>query len=1072
MSLNKNRNVGLMDSPRTESLQESQWMQQVTEAVRQGLGQQGDEKQKWLTWDDLEENKIVVPAPGQGGGYLPGEGGGGTEPPDMSPPNPLLNLEARGGMTAIRILWDDPNIHYYYRVEVHKSATDDLGEAFLVGTTQGNIFQDVVGSDETTWYYWARVIKQVGSTTIEGPWNKTQGTPAAASSDPDWILKDLEGKIDDSHLNDRLSDDIDKIPRIDGEVSDIEDNIKDIEKGVDDIEDSIKKIDVDLDGIGDSIRDINVDISTLETGLNTETEERQSEDESIYKRIDTNVARIGDNAAAIINESETRVTEDEALARSITTLKSEVDDNSAAIQTESETRATEDEALASQITTLKAEVGDNSAAIQSESEVRASEDEVLAKRIDTNIVNIGDNTAAIVVESETRATEDEVLAKQITTLGAEVGDNATAIERESEVRATEDEALAKEITTLQAEVDGNTAAIQSESQVRATEDEVLAKRIDTQTARVDDNAAAIQTESETRATEDEALARQITTLAAEVDDNSAAIQSESEVRASEDEVLASRITTMQAEVDGNKASIQTESEVRASEDEVLAKRIDTQVVRIDDNAAAIQSESEVRATEDEALAKSITLLTAEVGDNRAAIQTESETRATEDEALASQITQLEAEVDGNFAGIRDEMQVIISDSKKLATRVGTVELDLDETKGAIEQQFKVFEDEFENIRAEYTVKLDVDGYVGGFGLVNSGGVITALWRVDVFGIGSPGSDDLVFAVDAEEGRVVMDGAYIKTASINSAQIGELDVDRIVGGTADFVEANIREGSITNLKIGNVIQSNNYAAGKSGWLINKGGKAEFHDIYARGHIEGSIIRGSVIEGGLLIQSDIQITTPTEADRGAGTTRYLSLVTSRELTATRTGSARSLKSTVLALVSANYTAEGYEEYGDGDAKEPVWKNFDRYLKYNINPELIFTIKSDNAYMTNTTFAFNIEINTVNSSNNENRIYNGSVITITTSNATNTWVYGTFSGGTYRAFIRRQSWMLDDGTIVYTYHLDNAEVTFSPLPNMRMSGNNLKGVIAVVSLASSTRDTIKVNSVTIKDTLSKYV
>lgn len=46
---------------------------------------------------------------------------------------------------------------------------------------------------------------------------------------------------------------------------------------------------------------------------------------------------------------------------------------------------------------------------------------------------------------------------------------------------------------------------------------------------------------------------------------------------------------------------------------------------------------------------------------------------------------------------------------------------------------------------------------------------------------------------------------------------------------------IEDGSITNAKIGNVIQSNNYAAGKSGWIINKNGYAEFQNIKARGEI---------------------------------------------------------------------------------------------------------------------------------------------------------------------------------------------------------------------------------------------
>ncbi|HJF26275.1 MAG TPA: phage tail protein [Proteus mirabilis] len=49
---------------------------------------------------------------------------------------------------------------------------------------------------------------------------------------------------------------------------------------------------------------------------------------------------------------------------------------------------------------------------------------------------------------------------------------------------------------------------------------------------------------------------------------------------------------------------------------------------------------------------------------------------------------------------------------------------------------------------------------------------------------------------------------------------------------------IEDGSITNAKIGNVIQSNNYVAGKSGWIINKNGLAEFQNIKARGEIEAT------------------------------------------------------------------------------------------------------------------------------------------------------------------------------------------------------------------------------------------
>ncbi|MBS3829795.1 phage tail tip fiber protein [Proteus mirabilis] len=49
---------------------------------------------------------------------------------------------------------------------------------------------------------------------------------------------------------------------------------------------------------------------------------------------------------------------------------------------------------------------------------------------------------------------------------------------------------------------------------------------------------------------------------------------------------------------------------------------------------------------------------------------------------------------------------------------------------------------------------------------------------------------------------------------------------------------IEDGSITNAKIGNVIQSNNYLNGRPSWIINKNGFAEFQNIKARGEIEAT------------------------------------------------------------------------------------------------------------------------------------------------------------------------------------------------------------------------------------------
>lgn len=50
---------------------------------------------------------------------------------------------------------------------------------------------------------------------------------------------------------------------------------------------------------------------------------------------------------------------------------------------------------------------------------------------------------------------------------------------------------------------------------------------------------------------------------------------------------------------------------------------------------------------------------------------------------------------------------------------------------------------------------------------------------------------------------------------------------IVNGQVFISDAFIQDGSITNAKIGNFIQSNNFVAGSAGWRIDKNGNAELH-----------------------------------------------------------------------------------------------------------------------------------------------------------------------------------------------------------------------------------------------------
>ncbi|WP_082153420.1 host specificity protein J [Yersinia bercovieri] len=58
---------------------------------------------------------------------------------------------------------------------------------------------------------------------------------------------------------------------------------------------------------------------------------------------------------------------------------------------------------------------------------------------------------------------------------------------------------------------------------------------------------------------------------------------------------------------------------------------------------------------------------------------------------------------------------------------------------------------------------------------------------------------------------------------------------VVNGQTFIADGFIQDGSITNAKIGNYIQSSNWVAGVSGWHINKGGNAEFNNVTVRGTV---------------------------------------------------------------------------------------------------------------------------------------------------------------------------------------------------------------------------------------------
>lgn len=278
--------------------------------------------------------------------------------------------------------------------------------------------------------------------------------------------------------------------------------------------------------------------------------------------------------------------------------------------------------------------------------------------------------------------------------------------------------------------------------------------------RIWDTQSALQIEQTTRASADSALSQQITTLSATVNNNqastSAALIAEQTARADADTALTQQVAALESTVATNYSTL----------------------------SSSISSEQTARATADTALAMDISTLSATVTNNNtalsAAIQSEQTARASADGALSSSISTLQTTVGDHTTSIQTHAESI------------------------------------DGLFAQYTVKIDNNGYVSGYGLASSApdGIPTSEFMVvaDKFTIAPVATNPA--AADGSpfyhltvptiiDGVTVPAGTYMKTAfiadaSINNAKIGSLAADKITTGT--LAAGRIATNSITADKI--------------------------------------------------------------------------------------------------------------------------------------------------------------------------------------------------------------------------------------------------------------------------------
>lgn len=333
-------------------------------------------------------------------------------------------------------------------------------------------------------------------------------------------------------------------------------------------------------------------------------------------------------------------------------------------------------------------------------------------------------------------------------------------------------------------------------------------------------SAQLQSEQTTRANADTALASDVTTLQSSVSTNAAAIQTEQTARANADSALSSDITSLTTTVSGNAAAISAETTARSNADSALASDITSLNTATSNNAAAITSEQTARANADSALATDITALNTATSNNAAAISSETTARTNADSAIANDVSTLQTAVSGNTTSISTQ-----------ATSIN-------------------------GLSAQYTVKIDNNGAISGYGLASNavdGAIVSEfIVNADRFAIMSPSttltnasgshnasvpfivqsSATTINGVSVPAGVYITDAfvrngsivnAKIANAAIDDAKIANLDASKISAGVINTSRLNIdgatltadpntgalqvADLAVTNAKIGNLAVTN-------------------------------------------------------------------------------------------------------------------------------------------------------------------------------------------------------------------------------------------------------------------------
>ncbi|MGS5038887.1 phage tail tip fiber protein [Escherichia coli] len=254
----------------------------------------------------------------------------------------------------------------------------------------------------------------------------------------------------------------------------------------------------------------------------------------------------------------------------------------------------------------------------------------------------------------------------------------------------------------------------------------------------------------------------------------------------------------------------------ATADTALGQRIDNISVSMDGMTGGVKNSAIAIIQGNLAQVAARKTLSASVAGNSAQLDRLDEVIVSEKEATARSLLSLQTDVNGNKASINSLNQTLSDYQQATATQINGITATVNGHTSAITTNAQAIANVNGELSAMYNIKV---------GVSSNGQYYAAGMGIGVENTPSGMQSQVIFLADR---------FAVTTAAGNSVAL-----PFVIQNGQTFIRASfIQDGTIENAKIGNYIQSNNYAAGSAGWKLNKAGDAEFNNVTVRGVVYAS------------------------------------------------------------------------------------------------------------------------------------------------------------------------------------------------------------------------------------------